>query len=278
MVTSVDRAVGEILDALDALALANETLVLFFSDNGPENGAGSAGPFRGRKRDVFEGGLATPAFARMPGALRAGATSARFILGTDVFATALAALGLGAPRRAAAEPWPPVLVPDLAERGRNATRGGGHLAHAEHAVIGALFDGINQWPALIADARGGGERGGGERAADFERAAVWMSGFTHLEWKWAARRRGLKLLATASLDRLMLFNLSADPHEQEDLLAASGDGALALAGEVAALRDVIVAVRAAPQRHYATDPRRDLCHVGRLEEISTFSHVAPAGI
>ena len=60
--------------------------------------------------------------------------------------------------------------------------------------------------------------------------------------------------------------------------AASGDGALALAGEVAALRDVIVAVRTAPQRHYATDPRRDLCHVGRLEEISTFSHVAPAGI
>ena len=104
-----------------------------------------------------------------------------------------------------------------------------------------------------------------------------MSGFTHLEWKWAARRRGLKLLATASLDRLMLFNLSADPHEQEDLLAASGDGALALAGEVAALRDVIVAVRAAPQRHYATDPRRDLCHVGRPGDLATFSHAAPAG-
>ena len=67
-------------------------------------------------------------------------------------------------------------------------------------------------------------------------------------------------------------SLSSSLHEEVAALSSS------LQGEVAALRDVIVAVRAAPQRHYATDPRRDLCHVGRLEEISTFSHVAPAGI
>ena len=66
---------AQILDQLDALGLAETTLVLFVSDNGPENGVGNATPYRGRKRDLFEGGLAVPAIARLPGVLRAGRAS-----------------------------------------------------------------------------------------------------------------------------------------------------------------------------------------------------------
>ena len=48
--------------------------MLFLSDNGPEEGYGTARPFRGRKRSLFEGGIAAPAIAWLPGGLARGAT------------------------------------------------------------------------------------------------------------------------------------------------------------------------------------------------------------
>jgi len=80
-VTDLDTQVGRLLDELDKLDLANHTLVLFSSDNGPEDihitnaghsGIGSAGPFRGRKRSLYEGGVRTPFIARWPGHIPAG--------------------------------------------------------------------------------------------------------------------------------------------------------------------------------------------------------------
>ena len=75
-VTDLDAQVGRLLDELDKLGLADQTLVLFSSDNGPEDihirnaghsGIGSAGPFRGRKRSLYEGGVRMPFIARWPG-------------------------------------------------------------------------------------------------------------------------------------------------------------------------------------------------------------------
>lgn len=75
-VTNADRHIGRLLDHLDAKGLTENTIVIFSADNGPEDiairnaahsGVGSPGPFRGRKRSLYEGGIRTPFILRWPG-------------------------------------------------------------------------------------------------------------------------------------------------------------------------------------------------------------------
>lgn len=62
-ITALDEQIGRLWDELEELGIAENTIIWFCSDNGPERGTpGSAGNFRGRKRSLFEGGLRTPAF------------------------------------------------------------------------------------------------------------------------------------------------------------------------------------------------------------------------
>lgn len=80
-VTDLDAQIGRLLKGLDALGLSEKTLVVFSSDNGPEDihirnaghsGVGSAGPFRGRKRSLYEGGVRVPGIVRWPGHVPVG--------------------------------------------------------------------------------------------------------------------------------------------------------------------------------------------------------------
>lgn len=80
-VTEMDRQIGIFIDKLDKLGLAENTYVIFSSDNGPEDihicnathsGVGSPGPFRGRKRSIYEGGIRVPFIVRCPGTVPAG--------------------------------------------------------------------------------------------------------------------------------------------------------------------------------------------------------------
>jgi len=82
MVTRMDQEVGRILDLLDELGIAQDTLVLFTSDNGPTFNGGtdstffeSAAGLRGLKTELYEGGIRVPLVARWPGRIPAGSVS-----------------------------------------------------------------------------------------------------------------------------------------------------------------------------------------------------------
>ncbi|MBU3026136.1 MULTISPECIES: arylsulfatase [Zobellia] len=82
MVYRMDVYVGQILDKLDELGIADNTIVMFTSDNGPhaEGGAdpeffNSSGGLKGIKRDLYEGGIRSPFLAVWPNKIKAGSTS-----------------------------------------------------------------------------------------------------------------------------------------------------------------------------------------------------------
>jgi arylsulfatase A-like enzyme len=95
-ITCMDAAIGKILDQLDELKLADDTLVIFLSDNGG-GGQGATAPLRGGKNNLFEGGLRVPFIARWPGHIPAGTSHREFITALELYPTILAATGTAAP-------------------------------------------------------------------------------------------------------------------------------------------------------------------------------------
>ncbi len=88
VVECLDWSTGQIIEALDRLELADRTLVLFTSDNGPSPRAtGSAGPLRGRKHQTYEGGVRVPTIARWPGRIPAGSTQDAIVTTMDLLPT-----------------------------------------------------------------------------------------------------------------------------------------------------------------------------------------------
>ena len=107
----LDYVVGELLGTLDKLGVADNTLVIFTSDNGPETtavihmradyGHDGARPWRGLKRDDWEGGHRVPFLVRWAGQVKPGTTSAQLTSLTDVMATVAAIIGTDLPKDAA---------------------------------------------------------------------------------------------------------------------------------------------------------------------------------
>ncbi len=96
-VTEMDRQIGRLLTKLEELGLAQNTIVIFSSDNGPEDieignaawsGIGSAGPLRGRKRSLYEGGIREPFIVRWPAGTPAGQVNDQTVVsGADLLPT-----------------------------------------------------------------------------------------------------------------------------------------------------------------------------------------------
>jgi len=91
MIEVMDEGVGRIHQAVVDAGLMENTFIFFFSDNGP-SGPGSAGPLRGKKGEIWEGGHRVPAIAFWPGKIEAGRVSDLPAMGADLLPT-LGAIG-----------------------------------------------------------------------------------------------------------------------------------------------------------------------------------------
>jgi arylsulfatase A-like enzyme len=154
----LDRSVGRILDTLDKLGVAKNTLVLFSSDNGgvfkprntdtPQTKAFNAGlrvngDLRGGKHDVWEGGFKVPLIVRWPGRVPAGTVCADMVSIVDILATTAAIVGEPLPAASqAAEDSRSFLPALLDEPGRR--QRGDLIVHSSDGVF-AIRKGPWKW-------------------------------------------------------------------------------------------------------------------------------------
>jgi len=96
VVEELDWSTGSVLDALTRAGVADTTLVVVTSDNGPWF-QGSPGALRGRKFDVFEGGMRVPFLVRWPGRIASGSVDEEPVIGIDVLPTMLELVGIPFP-------------------------------------------------------------------------------------------------------------------------------------------------------------------------------------
>ena len=91
-----DEQIGQILDKLDELGIADNTIVMYSTDNGPENDTwpdGASTPYRSQKDTNWEGGWRVPAFLRWPGKIKPGTVLNGIVSHQDMLPTLLAAAG-----------------------------------------------------------------------------------------------------------------------------------------------------------------------------------------
>jgi len=115
-VTQMDAAFGRLMKQLDAAKLADNTLVVFTSDNGPAitraHPHGSAGPLRDKKGSMYEGGIRVPGIIRWPGRVKPGTVSPEPVCGVDLLPTVCEITGIGVPkdRKLDGTSWLPMLA------------------------------------------------------------------------------------------------------------------------------------------------------------------------
>lgn len=96
----MDHRAGQLLDAIEQLGIANDTLFIFASDNGPEfrrPWRGSAGMWQGTYHTAMEGGLRAPCMLRWPGRIPAGGVSNAIVHVTDLYTTLARVAGAAVP-------------------------------------------------------------------------------------------------------------------------------------------------------------------------------------
>ncbi len=98
MTEALDQVFGRVLDALEEHGLAEDTLVVFTSDNGALDSVADNRPLSHAKGYLYEGGIRVPAMVRWPGRVQEGTVNGTPVISTDLFPTLLAAAGRDLPK------------------------------------------------------------------------------------------------------------------------------------------------------------------------------------
>lgn len=154
LVFLVDWCVGEVCRALDRLEIADQTLIIVTSDNGPRHGREGhrpAGLFRGYKSHIWEGGHRVPFIARWPGKIPPGSTSDEMICLTDLMATSAAVLNTDLPQKARPDSYN-ILPALLGETGEGPIRDA-LVSHSENGTF-AIRQG--KWKLILDNKTSGG--------------------------------------------------------------------------------------------------------------------------
>ena len=158
-VIQVDAVVSQVLATIDRAGLAENTLVVFTSDNGcapsasfPElrsHGHDPSAGFRGTKADIFEGGHRVPFVVRWPGQVAPGSTSDQVICLTDLFATLAAILDVKLPDSAAEDSVS--ILPALRSEATRPLR----EAVVHHSINGSFAIRQDRWKLALCPDSGG---------------------------------------------------------------------------------------------------------------------------
>ena len=199
MITRLDAQVGEIMQLLDEMGLADNTVLIFTSDNGPHEEGGADpeyfnhdGKFRGLKRSTHEGGIRIPFIIRWPGHVRAGSTNDQPFAFYDLMPTFCEMAGIADYENRYRRPQPTTQIEGTFPI---------TVSRPDY------FDGISMVPTFT---------GQGTQAQH-----------DHLYWEFhetdmlAVRRGTWKLVVTHG--RCQLYDLTADPHEDSDVAAQHPD-------------------------------------------------------
>jgi len=196
-----DKNVGTVLDVLDELGIADDTIVIYSTDNGPHRNTwpdGGTTPFRSEKNTNWEGAFRVPEMIRWPGKIKAGSVSNDIIQHHDWLPTLLAAAG----------------DPDIAEKLKK-----GHKAGADgNTDYKVHIDGFNLLPYLTGEVEHSPRRGFFYFNDDAELVAMRFE-----NWKivFAEQRcQGTLRIWAEPFTPLRvpkLFNLRTDPYEYADI-------------------------------------------------------------
>ncbi len=191
-----DENVGIMLDKLDELGIAEDTIVMYSTDNGPHyNSWPDAGitPFRSEKNTNWEGGWRVPAFLRWPGQIPAGTVLNGIVSHQDILPTVLAAAG----------------EPDIAEKLLD-----GHTADGK--TFNVHLDGFNMLPYLTGEATESPRRYFFYISDDGEILAIRMDDYKAVLMEQRATRMQTWAEPFVKLRLPKMFNLRQDPFERAD--------------------------------------------------------------
>ncbi len=230
----LDRQVGRLVAEIDRLGLAENTLIVLTSDNGPTDWPsyyrqgsrppGSTGPFFGRKWSLFEGGIRMPLIARLKGTIPAGAIDRRSVLcGIDLSPTFCKFAGLGSPGLGS----PGLDSPGLDSPGLDSP---GLDSAGREKDSGEGLDGLDRSEVLLG------------RPSPRAKPLFWQYGPPHAVLRpghpehqspsFAIRDGSWKLLINPDGSQAQLFNLAEDPGEQTNLLDQQPELVAALTAKI----------------------------------------------